>query len=76
MNTNQNIFKADYNLSSKDQIFYHYLADHFYQLQNLTGLVLFDRNIPGKSYKLRWTRVLNACTVNTLQLSTSGNVIR
>ncbi len=75
-NTNQNILKIDYNLSSKDQISFHYLADQFYQLQNLTNLVLFDRNIPGKSYKIQHTRVINASTVNTFQLSTSGNVIK
>ncbi len=75
-NTNQNIFKVDYNLSSKDQISFHYLADQFYQLQNLAALVLFDRNIPGKSYKLQWTRVISPSSVNTIQLSTSGNVIR
>jgi hypothetical protein len=75
-NTNQNVLKIDYNLSSKDQISFHWLADQFYQLQNLAALVLFDRNIPGKSYKAQWTRVINPTTVNTLQLSTSGNVIR
>ncbi|MBL8239020.1 MAG: TonB-dependent receptor [Bryobacterales bacterium] len=75
-NTNQNILKLDYNLSTKDQVSFHYLADQFYQLQNLTNLVLFDRTIPGKSYKAQWTRVLNPSTVNTLQLSTSGNVIK
>ncbi len=75
-NTNQNILKVDYNLSNKDQISFHLLSDTFYQLQNLTALVLFDRNIPGKSYKAQWTRVINPSTVNTFQVSTSGNVIR
>lgn len=75
-NTDQNILKIDYNLSASDQLSFHYLVDQFYQLQNLTSLVLFDRNIPGKSYKAQWTRVINPSTVNTLQVSTSGNVIR
>lgn len=75
-NDNQYVYKVDYNLSSKDQISVHYLYDNFYQLQNLTSVVLYDRTIPGTNAKAQWTRIINPTTVNTLLLSFSGNVIR
>lgn len=69
------MYKVDYNLNSNNQISVHYLKDNFYQLQNLTSIVLFDRTIPGTSSKLQWTHIVNPTTVNTFQFSFSGNVI-
>ena len=74
-NTNQYIYKVDYNINSNNQISVHYLKDSFYQLQNLTSIVLFDRTIPGTNSKIQWTRIINPTTVNTFQFSFSGNVI-
>jgi hypothetical protein len=75
-NTDQNILKLDFNPSTNNQISFHLLADQFDQLQGLTNIVQWDRSIPGKSYMLQWTRVINPSTVNTVQISTSGNVIK
>ena len=74
-NDNQYVYKVDYNMSPKDQISVHYLKDSFYQLQNLTSVVLYDRTIPGLNSKAQWTHIINPTTVNTFLFSFSGNVI-
>lgn len=74
-NTNQYVQKVDYQLNARNQISVHYMRDNFYQLQNLTSVVLFDRTIPGTNSKAQWTRIINPTTVNTFQFSFSGNVI-
>lgn len=73
--TNQYVYKVDYNLNSKNLISVHYLRDAFYQLQNLTSIVLYDRTIPGTNSKAQWTYIAGPTAVNTFQFSFSGNVI-
>lgn len=73
--TNQYVYKVDYNLNSKNLISVHYLRDAFYQLQNLTAIVLYDRTIPGTNSKAQWTYIAGPSAVNTFQFSFSGNVI-
>jgi hypothetical protein len=76
LNANQYIHKVDYNLSPRHQIAVHYLRDYYTSLQNLTTLVTYDRNIPGTNTSAKWTFVAGPSTVNTIQFSFSGNVIR
>lgn len=75
LNTNQNLFKVDYNISSKNQLSFHYYRDYYTSTQNLTQLVLYDRNIPGTNTALQWTYVPNPTTVNIAMFSFTGNVI-
>jgi hypothetical protein len=76
LNTNQYIYKFDYNISEKHQIAVHYLRDYYTSLQNLTALITYNRNIPGTNSSAKWTWVASPTTVNTFQFSFSGNVIR
>ena len=76
LSTNQYILKGDYNLSSAHQISVHWLRDYYESLQNLTNLALYERHIPGTNAAAHWTWVANASTVNSVQFSFTGNVIK
>ncbi len=76
LNTNQYIFKGDYNVSEKHQIAVHYLRDYYTSVQNLAALITYDRNIPGTNSSAKWTWVAGPTTVNTFQFTFTGNVIR
>jgi hypothetical protein len=75
LNTNQYIYKVDYNLSSRHQLNFHYVRDYYTSTQNLTQLILYDRNIPGTNSAVQWTFVPNPTTVNVAQFAFTGNVI-
>ena len=75
LNTNQYIYKVDYNLSSRHQLNVHYVRDYYTSTQNLTQLIQYDRNIPGTNTALQWTFVPNPTTVNVAQFAFTGNVI-
>ncbi len=75
MNTNQYLFKVDYNISSKNQVSVHYFRDYYTSVQNLTQTILYNRNIPGTNSSVQWTFVPNASTVNVAQFTFTGNVI-
>ena len=76
LNTNQYIIRGDYIVSSRHQVTVHYLRDYYTSLQNLTSLITYNRNIPGTNTKALWTFIPGATTVNSLQFSFSGNVIK
>ena len=76
LSTNQYILKGDYNLDSKNQIAVHWMRDYYESLQNLTNLALYERHIPGTNMSAHWTHIANATTVNTVQFSFTGNVIK
>jgi hypothetical protein len=75
LNTNQYIYKVDYNLSSRNQISGHYTRDYYTSTQNLTRLIEYNRDIPGTNAAVQWTFVANPSTVNVLQGAFTGNVI-
>jgi len=75
LNTNQYIFKADYNMSPRNQISGHYTRDYYTSTQNLTQLIEYNRNIPGTNAAIQWTFVANPTTVNVAQFAFTGNVI-
>ncbi len=75
LNTNQYLFKVDYNISNKNQLSVHYFRDYYTSLQNLTQTILYNRNIPGTNSSIQWTFVPNASTVNVAQFTFTGNVI-
>jgi hypothetical protein len=75
LNTNQYIYKVDYNLSSRNQISGHYTRDYYTSTQNLTQLIEYNRDIPGTNAAVQWTFVANPTTVNVLQGAFTGNVI-
>ncbi|HEX3879041.1 MAG TPA: carboxypeptidase regulatory-like domain-containing protein [Bryobacteraceae bacterium] len=75
LNTNQYIYKVDYNMSSKNQLNFHYARDYYTSQQNQTQLIEYNRNIPGTNAALQWTTVPNGTSVNVAQFSFSGNVI-
>lgn len=76
LNTNQWIWKADYNHSSKSQFSWHYVHDYYTSQQNQTQLIEYNRNIPGVNTSLQWTWVPTPTMVNTMIGSFSGNVIK
>lgn len=76
LNTNQYVHKVDYHLSPRHQVAVHYLRDYYTSVQALTQLITYDRNIPGTNTSAKWTFVAGPSTVNTIQFSFSGNVIR
>ena len=75
LNTNEYIYKFDYNINSRNQLSVHYLRDYYTSVQNLTQLITYHRNIPGTNSSAQWTFVANAATVNTAQFAFTGNVI-
>jgi hypothetical protein len=75
LNTNQYLFKVDYNISNKNQLSVHYFRDYYTSTQNLTQPILYNRNIPGTNSSIQWTFVPNASTVNVAQFTFTGNVI-
>ena len=76
LNTNQWIYKADYNFSPKSQFSWHYVHDYYTSQQNQTQLIEYNRNIPGVNTSLQWTYVPSPTMVNTMIGSFSGNVIK
>lgn len=76
LNTNQYLFKVDYNISNRNQLSVHYFRDYYSSLQNLTQTILYNRNIPNTNSSIQWTFVPNASTVNVAQFTFTGNVIR
>lgn len=75
LDTNQYVVKGDYNINSKNQFSAHYVRDYYTSTQNLTQLILYNRNIPGTNASAQWTLVPNATTVNVFTFSFTGNVI-
>lgn len=75
LDTNQYIYKVDYNMSSRNQISGHYVRDYYTSQQNQTQLIEYNRNIPGTNSAIQWTFVPNATTVNVAQFTFTGNVI-
>jgi hypothetical protein len=75
LNTNQYIYKVDYNKSEKNQFNFHYVRDYYTSQQDQTQLIEYNRNIPGTNTALQWTYVPNSSTVNVAQFAFSGNVI-
>ncbi len=75
LNTNQYIYKVDYNVSSRNQVSFHYVRDYYTSQQDQTQLIEYNRNIPGTNTSLQWTTIISPTTVNTLIGSFSGNVI-
>lgn len=75
LNTNEYIYKVDYNISSKNQLNVHYVRDMYTSQQDQTQLIEYNRDIPGTNSAVQWTTVPNATTVNVAQFSFSGNVI-
>jgi hypothetical protein len=75
VNTNEWLVKVDYNLNSNNQISGHFVHDYYTVLGAPTGLITFQRQIPGLTSSLQWTRTINAKTLNTLIGSYSGNKI-
>jgi outer membrane receptor protein involved in Fe transport len=75
LNTNQYIYKVDYNKSNKNQFNVHYVRDYYTSLQDLTQLIEYNRDIPGTNAAVQWTYVPNPTTVNVAQFAFTGNVI-
>ncbi|MEO7142891.1 MAG: carboxypeptidase regulatory-like domain-containing protein, partial [Bryobacteraceae bacterium] len=75
LDTNEYIYKFDYNMSPRNQISVHYLRDYYTSLQDLTQLIQYNRNIPGTNSSVQWTFVANPTTVNVAQFAFTGNVI-
>jgi hypothetical protein len=75
LDTNQYIYKVDYNMSSRNQISGHYVRDFYTSQQAQTELIEYNRNIPGTNASVQWTFVPNATTVNVAQFAFTGNVI-
>ncbi len=71
----QEVFKVDYNLNANNQINFHWVHDYYEQLNNITNLVSYLRQIPGLNSSVQWNRVITPTWINVLQFSFSGNVI-
>ena len=74
-NVHQEVFRVDYNLDDKNHINVHYVHDYYEQLNNLTNLVEFLRQIPGLNTSIQWSRVISPSWINLAQFSYTGNVI-
>ncbi|MBV9085197.1 MAG: carboxypeptidase regulatory-like domain-containing protein, partial [Acidobacteriaceae bacterium] len=75
LDTNEYLYKVDYNISTKNQLSVHYFRDYYTSTQNLTQLITYHRNIPGTNSSVQWTHVPNPTTVNVAQFTFTGNVI-
>ena len=75
-NQQEYLVKIDYAVNAKNQISGHYVHDYYTTLGAPTGLIIFDRQLPGLTSSVQWTAIINPKTVNTLTGSYSGNIIR
>ena len=75
LNTNEYLYKVDYNMSEKNQFSVHYFRDYYTSTQDQTQLIEYNRDIPGTNSSIQWTYVPNATTVNVAQFTFTGNVI-
>jgi hypothetical protein len=75
LNTHEYVIKVDYVPSAKNQISAHFVHDYYTSLGAATGLIAFNRFLPGLTSGITWTRIINANTVNTVTGSFSGNLI-
>jgi hypothetical protein len=75
LNANEYIYKVDYNMSSRNQLNFHYARDAYSSEQNQDQLITYNRDIPGTNTSLQWTFVPNPTTVNVAQFAFTGNVI-
>ena len=75
LNTNEYLYKVDYNISNRNQLSVHYFRDYYTSTQDLTQLIQYNRNIPGTNSSAQWTFVPNPTTVNVAQFTFTGNVI-
>ena len=75
LNTNEYIYKVDYNISNKNQLSVHYFRDYYTSTQDQTQLIEYNRDIPGTNSSIQWTNVPNPTTVNVAQFTFTGNVI-
>ncbi|MBV8907117.1 MAG: carboxypeptidase regulatory-like domain-containing protein, partial [Acidobacteriia bacterium] len=75
LNSNEYLYKVDYNISSRNQLSVHVFRDYYTSVQNLTQLIVYNRDIPGTNASVQWTHVPNATTVNVAQFTFTGNVI-
>ena len=65
----QEVFKVDYNLDDKNHINVHYVHDYYEQLNNITNLVEFLRQILGVNTSVQWSRVISPSWINLAQFS-------
>jgi hypothetical protein len=75
LNTNEYIYKVDYNISNRNQLSVHYFRDYYTSTQDQTQLIQYNRDIPGTNSSVQWTFVPNPTTVNVAQFTFTGNVI-
>ena len=59
VNTEEWLVKVDYNVNSNNQISGHYVHDYYTLLGAPTGLITFQRQIPGLTSSIQWTRTIN-----------------
>ena len=71
----QEVFKLDYNMDQTNQWSFHYVHDHYHQLENTTNLIEYYRTIPGVNVSLQETHVFSPTLINVAQFTYSGNVI-
>lgn len=76
LDATQYIAKGDYLLNEKHTISVHYLRDLYYSLINTNQTVTYDRTIPGTNASAKWTWIKSPTSVNTFQVTVTGNVIR
>ena len=73
---NEFFMKFDYVRSANQQIAVNFLHDDFGGVQNTTQVAVYDRRVPGYSSSLKWKSIFGSNSVNTFQISASGNRIR
>jgi len=74
-NQQEYLAKIDYNLDEKNQISGHYVHDYYTTPGTPTGLIIFNREVPGLTSSIQWTHIFNPKTANTLTGSFSGNKV-
>ena len=75
LNANEYLYKVDYNISSRNQVSFHYFRDYYTSVQDQTQLIEYNRDIPGTNSSIQWTFVPTPNTVNIAQFTFTGNVI-
>jgi hypothetical protein len=75
VNTLQFILRADYHLTPRNQLTFHWAHDTYNYLAGATTAIVFHPTVKGLNSAIQWNAVINSSTVNKVSFSWEGGRI-
>jgi hypothetical protein len=75
VNTNQFILRADYHITPRNVLTFHWAHDDYHFLGNATNAIVYHPTVKGMNTAAQWTATINSTTVNKLSFSWEGGRI-